>query len=298
MSPTYTLDSPVDVSLRSVARDRQKDTEFFELDPLKDPRWKAFTDWHPDASVFHRVEWLQALKTCYGYDPIVFSLTPPGCPLETGLLICRVNSRLTGRRFVSVPFSDHCEPLVSHPEEVDVLLAGLANKTDKSRGKYFEIRPIVQLPNDQTNLGISQNYYLHRLDLRRTEEKLFKSFHKDSIQRKIRRAEREGLRYEGGSTDELLNCFYKLLIMTRRRHGLPPQPLKWFRAIIAALGQDAKIRVAFKEDIPVASIFTVAYKKTLIYKYGSSDSQFNNLGGTPFLFWKAIQEAKANGIEE
>src|ERR1035438_8862890 len=40
------------------------------------------------------------------------------------------------------------------------------------------------------------------------------------------------------------------------------------------------------------------YKKTLVYKYGCSDGQFNNLGGTPFLFWQAIQQAKAAGIEQ
>ena len=36
----------------------------------------------------------------------------------------------------------------------------------------------------------------------------------------------------------------------------------------------------------------------MVYKYGCSDPRFNNLGGTPLLFWRAIQDAKAGGIEE
>ena len=44
-------------------------------------------------------------------------------------------------------------------------------------------------------LGRVVTYYLHSLDLRLTEQ-LFRNFHKDCVQRKIHRAEREKLKYE------------------------------------------------------------------------------------------------------
>ena len=70
------------------------------------------------------------------------------------------------------------------------------------------------------------------------------NLHKDSIQRKIRRAEREGLRCEEGTGDTLLDDFYRLLEMTRRRHHLPPQPKKWFQNLVSCFGDALKIRVA------------------------------------------------------
>jgi len=270
----------------------------FEIDPLHDPRWKALVERRSDSSVFHRVEWLNALKSSYDYIPVALSTSPPGSPLEDGLLFCEVRSVLTGNRFVSVPFADHCEPLMSHPGQINSFVASLAQRTDQKHWKYFEIRPIECIPGPQSSLGICNTYYFHRLDLRPSEHVLFKNLQKDSIQRKIRRAERESLRYEKGSSDRLLGYFYKLFIATRRKHGLPPQPLKWFRNLVTCMGIDLEIRVAFKGETPVASILTLSNKKTLVYKYGCSDSQFNNLGGTPLLFWKAIQEAKANGMEE
>jgi CelD/BcsL family acetyltransferase involved in cellulose biosynthesis len=270
----------------------------FEIDPLQDSRWKTFTDLRRDASIFHRVEWLQALKTCYGYEPRALSSSPTRLPLTNALVFCQVRSPLTGKRFVSLPFSDHCEPLVNDPEEIDSLVAHLANRVSRSGWKYLEIRPIVRVPGSQKSFAISNTYYLHGLDLSRSEEQLFKSFHKDSVQRKIRRAERESLRYEEGSSEILLKHFYKLLIMTRRRQGLPPQPLKWFRSLIASFGNDIKIRVALKGETPVASILTISNKKTMVYKYGCSDTRFNNLGGTALLFWNAIRQARASGIEE
>jgi lipid II:glycine glycyltransferase (peptidoglycan interpeptide bridge formation enzyme) len=36
----------------------------------------------------------------------------------------------------------------------------------------------------------------------------------------------------------------------------------------------------------------------MVYKYGCSDAQFNAMGGTSLLPWKAIQQAKSEGIEE
>lgn len=199
---------------------------------------------------------------------------------------------------MSLPFSDHCEPLVSEAEELDVFLTSLREKIAKRGWKYFELRPIFHRPTANSNMGVSQSYCFHRLDLRPSEQSLFKSFHKDCVQRKIRRAERESLRSEEGRSEVLLQHFYRLLIMTRRRQSLPPQPLKWFRSLIASLGMSLKIRVAFKGEVPVASILTISDNRTLVYKYGCSDGRFNNLGGTAMLFWDAIRDAKANGLDE
>ena len=90
--------------------------------------------------------------------------------------------------------------------------------------------------------------------------------------------------------------FYGLLVLTRRRHQLLPQPLTWFRNLIMCMGDQLKIRLASKDGHPVASILTVRYKDTLVYKYGGSDKSFSNLGGMHFLLWKAIQEAKKEGL--
>ena len=49
---------------------------------------------------------------------------------------------------------------------------------------------------------------------------------------------------------------------------------------------------------PAASIITVIHRDIIIYKYGCSDPELNKAGGTPWLFWKLIQEAKSWGLRE
>ena len=269
--------------------------EVFELDPLTDSRWSALVATHPRASVFHTCAWLRALKQTYGYRPLVLTTCQPNTPLTEGIVFCEVRSWLTGRRLISLPFSDHCEPLFDDPRALDAVLAHAQRMVEQADYKRMEIRPHSAADDTLPSLQPTGRAVLHRLDLSAPADELFRSFHKDCIQRKIRRAERENLVYEEGRSEEQLKDFYRLMVMTRQRHGLPPQPLQWFRTLIATCGPSLKIRIARKDGAAVASILTLSHRQTLVYKYGCSDSSANKFGGTPMLFWKAIQEAKADG---
>ena len=270
----------------------------YEIDPLRDSRWSVFVDTHPRASVFHSPKWLTTLQAVYGYEPAAVTTCSPVSPLTNGLVFCRIRSWLTGRRLVSLPFSDHCDPLIGSADEAEALLVHMKQQVTKEKWKYLEIRPISYEPSGQPELSRFVTYYFHSLNLRPGIDQLFHDFHKGCVQRKIRRAERERLEYEEGASEDLLQKFYHLLVMTRRRQYLPPQPLAWFRGLVAAFGEDLKIRLASKDGIPVTSILTLSHKKTMVYKYGCSNVAFNNLGGTALLFWKTIQDAKQRGFEE
>jgi GNAT acetyltransferase-like protein len=282
----------------NIEEKRGRTLPVYTLDPLRDPRWPEFLEGHSSASVFHSRGWLDALHRTYGYEPVAYTTAPPGRELTNGLVFCRIDSWLTGRRLVSLPFSDHNEPLVDGEEDLRYLLGVLKQDLARENWKYIEIRPLRELVGRLACFEQSSVFYWHRLDLRPPIEILFRSFHKDSTQRKIRRAEREALTYDAGRSEVLLRAFYQLLLLTCRRKRLPPQPIAWFRHLIDALGDSLKIHVASKDGRPVASILTLSFKRTLVFKYGCSDPRFNRLGGTHFLLWKAIQQAKQAGLDE
>jgi CelD/BcsL family acetyltransferase involved in cellulose biosynthesis len=269
---------------------------FYPIKPLDDSRWEKLVTWHPRASVFHTTGWLKALRQTYGYEPIAYTMSPPGADLRNAILFCSVQSWLTGPRLVSLPFSDHCEPLVNDAAELQAFLTDLSEQFRQNKWHYFEIRPLDHSEGPQGLFHSTYSYVLHRLDLSPNLETLFRGFHKDSTQRKIRRAGREGLTYQEGTSESLLDDFYRLFLLTRRRHHLPPQPRNWFLNLTQSLGEAVKIRVAFKDQRAVAAILTLRYKDTLVYKYGCSDARFNSLGGMHLLFWRSIQDAKRDGL--
>lgn len=265
------------------------------IDPLIDARWDDLVSRHPNASAFHQRGWLEALKQTYGYQPFVITLNSPVESLTNGILVCRINSWLTGTRLVSLPFADHCEPLVSDRAERAALIHGLVEECARQHFKYLEFRPLREAAELQDECQPSESFCFHELDLRPPVEQLFKNLSKDSIQRKIKRADKEQLTYEAGRSDELIDTFYNLLLITRRRHQLPPQPKEWFRNMAKHMGESMQVRVARKDGAPIASMVTLRHGANIIYKYGCSDGAFHQLGGMPFLFWKVIEEGKATG---
>jgi CelD/BcsL family acetyltransferase involved in cellulose biosynthesis len=272
--------------------------DVYEVDPLVDPRWKDLQQRHPSSSVFHTRGWLEALRRTYGYQPVAFTTSPPGSELTNGSLFCQVSTWLTGRRLVSVPFSDHCSPLVSSSEELASVLNYLQRDLEQQHWQHIEMRSLESQRLTLAGFHKSRTFHFHTLDLRPGLDELFRSFHKDCVQRKIKRAEREAVVYEEGRSDSLLANFYHLLLLTRRRQGLPPQPLTWFQNLVGCLGDALTIRIASKDGRPAAGILTLRHKRSLVYKYGCSDQRFNHLGGTQLLFWRAIQEAKRDQLDE
>lgn len=270
----------------------------YEIDPTTDERWDDLLQSHPQASIFHTLGWLQALRKTYGYTPVAFTTSPPGSVLTNGIPFCKVTGFFGKQRLISLPFSDHCQPLVQSPEDLRHLLGYLEQRQKTEGWQYVEIRPKDSGAIAETGFKKSQFFLFHELNLRRSPTKIFDCFHKDCVQRKIRRADRERLEYEEGTSDVLLDRFYRLLAVTRRRHGLPAQPIKWFHNLIACLGTKLTIALASKDGRPVAGILTLRHKCTLVYKYGCSDDKFNALGGMQFLFWQAIRKAVEDQLWE
>jgi len=268
------------------------------IDPLRDPRWAEFVERHPQASVFHTPGWLEALRRTYGYEPLAYTTTPRGVELANGIVFCRVSSRITGRRMVSLPFSDHCEPLVGRREDLEGLLQTVERDRAREGWNYVEIRPRTASAAPREGVEPVQRFAFHTIDLNPELEEIAGRFHADCIRRKIRRAEREGVTYEEGQTEAHLEKFYALLLRTCRRRQLPPQPREWFRNLVDCLGDRMKIRLASKDGRPIASTVTLSFRDVLVYKYGCSDERFHNLGGVHFVLWNAIQEGKKDGVRE
>jgi CelD/BcsL family acetyltransferase involved in cellulose biosynthesis len=266
------------------------------IEPLKDSRWDFFLGKHPRASLFHSSPWLESLSRTYGFQPVAYTTSPEGEALENAMVFCRVESWLTGRRMVSLPFSDHCEPLVDSTKDQAVLAAALMQEVGEQRWRYLEIRPLQPFEMVSALPRTAVSYAFHQLDLGPDIATIFGGFHKSSTQRKIRRAEREGLVYQEGSTQALLDDFYHLFTLTRKRQGLAPQSKAWFANLMECFGDSLKVRVAFRDGEPIAAMITIRYKDTMTYKYGCSDVRFNRLGSMHLLFWNAIQEAKFSGL--
>ncbi len=267
----------------------------FEVDPLTDPRWTEFIGRHERASIFHTPPWLELLRRTYGFRPVVITTSPPRTELTDGLVFCRVSSWITGRRLISLPFSDHCDPLADCTAATEKLLSEIQWQARREHCKYVEIRPLCPPASSDSGFQCGTRFHFHVLDISAEPNRLFASFDKSCVQRRIRHAEREELVYLQGRGEALLRAFYDLVLLTRSRQQLPPQPFAWYENLLACMGEAARIHVVFKDSTPIAGILTLLYRTTLMCKYACADQNFFNLAGMPLVFWNAILGGKQSG---
>lgn len=275
--------------------------QIYQIDPTRDERWTNLVTRHPKASVFHTVGWLKALRQTYQYKPVVFTTSSPTSELKNGLLFCRVESWLTGHRLVSLPFSDHCEPLCDPGDDLNLLIGYLQTMMERQSLKYLEVRPVngnFGQMSKANGFRPAARYYIHLLDLRRDLDEVFQSLDRDSVQRRVERAQRGGLTEKSGRSEDLLKDFYALFVMTRGKHRLPPIPYAWFRNLIWFNGEALEMRVAYKDNTPISGVLTLRWRDVVYYKYGCSNTRFNRFGAMPWLLWNAISTAKLNGATQ
>src|SRR5580658_5887369 len=93
----------------------RRDTEGTEspqviVDPLQRPDWDTLIAAHSGSTIFHGSGWARVLNETYGHTPM-YVCQFQGKRLARTLPIMEAASPLTGRRGVSLPFTDACAPL-------------------------------------------------------------------------------------------------------------------------------------------------------------------------------------------
>lgn len=92
-----------------------------------------------DYSFFHSSSWARVLSESYGYKPLYLTILDNNRILGLTPLM-QINSFLTGKRGVSLPFTDYCEPIVSDEVPFKAIL-DFVSIYGKRRGcEYIEFR--------------------------------------------------------------------------------------------------------------------------------------------------------------
>jgi len=82
------------------------------INPLNYKGWDELLMSAEGYSIFHSRAWARVLHDSYQYHPLYFTIIDGG-KLSALIPVMEVKSAVTGRRGVSLPFTDYCRPIVS-----------------------------------------------------------------------------------------------------------------------------------------------------------------------------------------
>lgn len=263
------------------------------LNPLDVQDWDACLSHFSSATIFHSAAWARVLHSTYGYQPVYFAQGGSG-RFQSLLPVMEVNSWLTGRRGVSLPFSDECEPLCPDAASFRCLYGKVLGCASSRAWQYWECRGGRALFGDVPS---STSFYGHRLELQGNESELFARMD-SSVRRAVRKAEQSGLTVNFSQELDDVRTFHRLLGKTRQRHGLPVQPFEFFKNIHRyVLSQNLGwVVLARHGQVPVAGAVFFHFGRTAIYKFGASDESFQHLRANNFVMWQAIKRYAREGF--
>jgi hypothetical protein len=264
------------------------------VDPLCDSDWDRLVLSHPDFNFFHSTAWARVVCQSYGHTPIYLHFSRGNRSVALIPLI-DVRSRFTGRRGVCLPFSDCCAPLIFDHFSSTAIAARLAQLAVERKWKYFELRESSSLT---ISTVPSSKFYGHELDLRGRVEDLPLRF-SSPVRRALRKAEKSRLSVETKTSRAAMIAFYRLHVQTRRRHGVPPQPLAFFLSIHENIIEPGLgfVVLAKSGTRTVAAAIFFRFGKKALYKFGASDRRYQDLRSNNLVMWEAIKSLAQNGSE-
>lgn len=259
-----------------------------------DKDWRTFVAKFRQANIFHHAAWSSLMQESYGYRPFVAAVRDANGNICAGVPMMEVNGKWSHRRWVSIPFSDHCALLSCDLAALKKLTEALTSKAYESGSPKMELR--WKLP-AQPETQYSTEHVLHTVQLDSLIERVAERIH-HSHWRNIKVAQTHGVQIKMGRSLEDMRVFYSLHLQTRHRQGIPIQPYRYFELLQKRLIEQGLgfIMLAYENGRCLAGAVFLYWNHTLTYKYGASTSEDLRMRPNHLIFWNAIQWGCDNGF--
>jgi hypothetical protein len=264
------------------------------INPLHYPGWDDLVLSSGKGSFFHSAHWAKVLHESYGYKPVFFILVKDKF-LKALVPVMEINSPFTGKRGVSLPFTDYCEPIIPDGSDLRDIMDNLIQFGKKSGWKYIDMRS----SNSSLHEFIPSSFYFgHMLELSQGDDTLYSSF-RHFTRKNINKAEREKVRVSICNSLESIRVFYHLNCMTRKRHELPPQPFYFFKNMYEhIIKRDlGSVVLASHESNNIAASIFFHFGEQIIFKYGVSDKRYQHLRANNLMIWETIKHYIRKGYK-
>jgi lipid II:glycine glycyltransferase (peptidoglycan interpeptide bridge formation enzyme) len=120
------------------------------------------------------------------------------------------------------------------------------------------------------------------------------------VRRAVRKAERSGVTVRFATDLSSMRAYYRLHCRTRTRLGAPPQPFRFFAAIVENVFSKGHgfVALAMHDGRPISGAVFFQFNGKAIYKFSASDERLQELRGANLVIWRAIEKLSAAGARE
>lgn len=254
------------------------------INPIQYDGWNELLLTNHNYCFFHSTEWAKVLIETYNYKP-VYILKLDKNKLTSLIPFMEINNTFIRKKAVSLPFSDFSKPIINQNHDSFEYLKEIFDYGEIQGWQSFEIR------GGHFQTSTSHSIYIHHiLDLSAGEEKIYKNLRHSTITN-IKKAIKNNVKISLLNSIESIEEYYKLQCLTRRNHGLPPQPKKFFNNIYEYIIKKNKgiVALAYYNNKIIAGGIFFNFGEKVIHKYAASNISYNHLRPNNLLTWEMIK---------
>jgi serine/alanine adding enzyme len=252
-------------------------------------RWDAFVETHPDATAYHGWRWRGVFEKAFGHET-VYLAAMDGDEVAGVLPLAIFRSRLFGRFAVSLPFVNYGGLCATAPAAVDALLERAASLARERRLAHVELRHVARRC---PGLTAREHKVGMRMELPNDVARAWDGLDR-KVRNQVRKAEKSALTARGGGV-ELLQRFYSVFSRNMRDLGTPVYSIDFFRAVLEACPNDARVFLVEHGDLPVAGGITLRHRGTVEIPWASSLREYRAQSPNNLLYWQIMQFAITSG---
>ena len=261
---------------------------------LADPRVNAIVEKRTSEPFYYCQAWLALIERLYGYPIIPLTSADPAGQITGFLPLCYIDSPLTGRRLVSLPFSDYCPLIAADAAAANDLIDQAVRLAQEKGVKYLELRAGSNEVLSQRADFAAGNLYVRWLKTLAADPDTLWSSISRSVREKVNRARRRGVQVRLAQHREEMEHYYRLHLLTRtKKHGMPAQSHRYFFELWDSFASSGAMQLWLAEyqGTILAGEITFLSGSTMRYGYNASDQRYLDLAPNHLLVWTAIKWA-------
>ena len=258
------------------------------LDDDSVARWDRFVEAAPGATLFHRAGWRTVVEQSFGQSCHFLQARCAG--RITGVLpLVQISSPLFGNRLISGAYGLYGGPVASDDASLEALNRAAEQLALDLEVDYLEYR--LRRPSSRPWARNSALYATFRRPLAPDPDANL-----CAVPRKrramIRKALSRGLKTE---LDRDIDRFYSVYARNVRKHGTPPYPAAYFRALVDVFGSDCEILTVVDGKEPLASVLSFYFRDEVLPYSGGLVAQGRRHAAGDLMYWEVMRRACARG---
>lgn len=260
----------------------------------------TFIEEQAKGTAFYTQAWLALIERLYRCAVISLTVKNVEGKITGFLPLCFMESPLTGRRLVALPFSDLCPLLAADEVSANALIDQALGLAQEQKAKYLELRTGINDILAKRPEFVQGNLYVRWLMPLAGDPNSIWSGLRKPIQHQVKKSQKLGVQVRIAEKREDVAHFYRLHLQTRcKKHGMPAQPQRYFYELWDTFAPSGamKLLLAEYQGTIIASMILLASGTTIRYAYGASDERYLHLAPNNLLMWMSLKLGCEKGYQ-